>query len=99
VLTADLLKHLYQILSDDGVFQASGVANLAEIESWAKACGFTQLKIDEANHSVSGTRAKWVAAAAPLKRKKVVEPQPTNPWAALQKDGGSDVAVSALDSF
>ena len=41
---------------------------------------------------ISASKAKWMAAAAPLKRKKVAESQPAaNPWAALQNV--SDVAV------
>jgi hypothetical protein len=65
-----------------------------DVESWMKASGFTQIVKDGV--SLSGARAKWVAAAAPLKRKKVAESQSANPWAALQTS--SDVAVRNLIS-
>ena len=61
-----------------------------------KATGFTEVKREAAK--VSAKRAKWVAAAAPLKRKKVVDTS-SNPWASLQTSSDVAVIYHYLDSF
>ncbi len=42
-LTADLVKHLYFMLGEDGTLSVSQVGKPAEVESWMKATGFTSV--------------------------------------------------------
>ena len=42
-LNAELVKHLYFMLGEDGTLTVSQVGKLAEAESWMKATGFTSV--------------------------------------------------------
>jgi hypothetical protein len=42
-LNADLVKHLYFMLGEDGTLCVSQVGKPAEVESWMKATGFTSV--------------------------------------------------------
>ena len=42
-LTADLVKHLYFIIGEEGTVSVSQVGKPAEVESWMKATGFTSV--------------------------------------------------------
>jgi hypothetical protein len=42
-LNAELVKHLYFMLGEDGTLSVSQVGKSAEVESWMKATGFTSV--------------------------------------------------------
>ena len=42
-LTAELMKHLYYMIGDEGTVSVSHVGKPAEVESWMKATGFTSV--------------------------------------------------------
>ena len=42
-LTAELVKHLYFIIGEEGTVSLSQVGKPAEVESWMKATGFTSV--------------------------------------------------------
>lgn len=42
-LTAELVKHLYFIIGEEGTVSVSQVGKPAEVESWMKATGFTSV--------------------------------------------------------
>ena len=42
-LNAELVKHLYFMLGEDGTLSVSQVGKPAEVESWMKATGFTSV--------------------------------------------------------